>query len=248
MFRNFVLFAAMLVGICDSAFADLTTVGFDSGFNGAPVVLDQFGNALSGGTSANGNGTVLQLGYYDAATIANNFLGNWVALSGEGSLNNAVIPGGASVNPTNETYNQTSIGDLFANFNGSGHDGTGAFAITLNFTAGSNTSGNSLPNSNTIPLALRFYNGTTIANSTFYNVVSDDLWLWKTPNTPPVNVNMSLQDVGLEWLSISLGQNTNTAFHTTVSLAAVPEPSTWATGALTLTALGLAAYRRRRAR
>lgn len=222
-------------------YADQTTVSFDSG--GQAIYDQNTGamNALSGGTAANGDGTVLQLGYYDAATTANNFAGNWVPLSGEGSLNTAVIPGGPVTNPTNETYNQTSIGDLTAN-----GAGNATFAISLNFVAGNATSGNSLPSSTTIPLALRFYNGASIATSTFYNVVSDDLWLWKTPNTPPVNVNISLNDLNLEWLSIGLGQAGNTAFHTTIPLSQIPEPGTIAAASACAVGLVVAALRRRR--
>jgi hypothetical protein len=215
--------------------ADTTTVSFDSG---TKTLFDQNTgamNALTGGTSANGNGCVLQLGYYDGASIANNFLGNWVPLSGELSLNTAVIPGGASVNPTGETYNHTSIGDMTAN-----GAGNGTFAISLDFVMGSATSGNSLPSSTTIPLSIRFYNATTIGGSSFYNVVSDDLWLWKTPATPPAVVTISLDDLSLEWLSIAMGQNANTAFHTTV---AVPEPSTYAL--MLAGAVGFLALRRR---
>jgi hypothetical protein len=223
--------------------ADTTTVSFDSG---SQFVYDQntaATNKLTGGTSANGNGTVLQLGYYNAATVANNFQGTWVPLSGEMSLNTAVIPGGATVNPSGETYNQTTIGDL--NFNGAAD---GQFALSLNFVLGNATSGNSLPASSNVPLALRFYNGTTTANSTFYNVVSDDQWLWKQPVVPPSTVTISLSDSGLEWLSTYLGQSINTKFHTTISLAAVPEVSTVTCALLCGVALGLHAIRRRRAR
>jgi hypothetical protein len=124
--------------------ADQTTVSFDSG--GLQVFDQNTGamNPLTGGTTADGNGTVLQLGYYDAATTANNFLGNWVPLSGETSLNTAVIPntGIPPQNPSGEHYNQTSIGDM----NASGA-GNGTFAISLDFVAGNATSGNSLPSS-----------------------------------------------------------------------------------------------------
>lgn len=193
--------------------ADTTTVSFDSG---SATLSDQVSTPLSGGTALNGDGDVLQLGYYSSATTSNNFQGTWIPLSGQGSANTAVIPGGPVTNPTNETYNQTSIGDLTSN-----GASTGQFAISLDFVQGNATSGNSLPAAG-VPLAIRFYNGTTIANSTFYNVVSDDLWVWKTPNTPPTTVTPSLNDSGLEWLSIALGQTADTAFRTTISLSAGP--------------------------
>lgn len=194
-------------------------------------------NALSGGGAGDGNGDVLQLGYYSAATLVNNFAGTWVPLSGQTSLNTAIVPGS---NPS-EPYNATSIGDLTVN-----GAADGSFALSLNFVAGSPTSGNSFPAAG-VPLALRFYNGTSIANSTFYNVVSDDLWVWKTPVTPPTNVTISLDDLGLEWQSIALGQAANTAFHTTIPITAVPEPSTWVAGALVAATLAAVARRRVRA-
>lgn len=223
-----------------SALADQTTVSFDSG---TQLVFDQntaTSNPLTAGLSGNGDGAVLQLGYYDAATLLNNFGGNWIPLSGATSPNTAVIPGGAPVNPTGETYNQTSIGDLVANGASSGQ-----FALSLNFVSGNATSGNSLPSSPTVPLALRFYNAPTIGGSTFYNVVSDDLWVWKTPTTPPASITISLNDLGLEWQSVAIGQSANTAFHTTIPTA-VPEVSTVACAFLCAGGLGLHAYRRRR--
>jgi hypothetical protein len=216
-------------------YAQTTTVSLDSG---SVSVFNQASTPLSGGSALiDGDGAVLQLGYYDAATTANNFAGNWVPLTGQTSANIAIVPGSSPAEP----YNATSIGDTTAN---GGSDGT-FFLSGLNFTVGDLTSGNSLPASNTIPLAIRFYNGTTIATSTFFNVVSDDLWLWKTPSTPAVNVALSLDDPNLEWLSIAQGQNANTAFHTTVTNTAIPEPSTIASLFIGASSLGLALIRRR---
>ena len=193
------------------------TVGFDSGDQ---TMLDHLTASLSGSSTLDGNGTVLQLGYYSGATIANNFLGTWVPLSGEGSLNNG---GSILTSSPTETFNKTSIGDL--NFQGAGN---GTFALSLTFVVGNAGTGNSLPSSTAIPLAIRFYEGYTIATSSFYNVVSDDTWLWKTPATAPSDptLNMSLNDAGLEWQSIVVsGQAAGTAFHTSI---AIPEPSTFA--------------------
>ena len=198
--------------------ADTTTVNLESGDQ---AVYDQNTaamNPLSGGTSANGDGDVLQLGYYSNATVANNFAGTWIPLTGETSPNTATIP-----NSGGEKFNQTSIGDITQN----GGANATFFISNLNFIAGDATSGNNLPPSSAIPLALRFYNNTSIATSTYYNVVSDDLWVWKAPATPPSIVNVSLNDVHLEWLSEAMGQTMNTDFHTTIPLQSVPEPATW---------------------
>jgi hypothetical protein len=217
--------------------ADITGVSFDSG---SQMVFNQASALLTGGTTNDGDGAVLQLGYYSTATAGNNFAGTWTPLSGQTSLNTATIAGSVPA----EQYNHTSIGDL--NVNGAGN---GTFAISLNFNTLDSTSNNNLPSSPTIPLSIRFYNGTTIASSTFYNVVSDNLWLWKTPATPPAAVTMSLNDTGLQWLSIAMGGAAGTAFHTTIiNPAAIPEPSTVASmilGGGALSALVFARARRR---
>jgi hypothetical protein len=211
---------------------DATRVTLDSGGNGEQV-FDQNNVTLTAGTSADGDGAVLQLGYYSGASTGNNFAGTWIALSGEGSLNTATVTGSSPA----IGYNETSIGDITAE-----GAGPGQFALTLDFVSGSATSGNSLPSSTTIPLSVRFYNGTTIANSTHYNVVSNDLWLWENPTTPPNVINISLGDLGLEWESIVVyGQAANSEFHTTIP---VPEPSTIFIAALSTAAVGWNALRR----
>jgi hypothetical protein len=224
-------------------YADKTTVSFDSGDYAIFDNPDLHGGGdvpLTGGSlMVDGDGTVLQLGYYDGATTANNFLGNWVPLTGETSLNTATIPGSSPPEP----YNRTSIGDITVKFAG---DAT--FAMSLNFELGNAASSNSLPAvGSTPPLAIRFYNNTTIASSTYYNVVSDDSWLWSAPsiNDPFVNVTISLNDLNLEWLSTALGQGAESAFHTTIPLANVPEPATWA-GSLLMSAALSSCIRRRR--
>jgi hypothetical protein len=220
----------------------LTTVNFDSG---GQMVYDQnliTPTLLTAGPTGDGNGAVIQLGYYSAATISNNFAGTWIPLTGQTSPNTAIVTG------STEMYNQTSIGDTTMNV---GLSGNGVFAIGVNFRPGDPTAGNNLPTSTTIPLAIRFYNGTSIASSTFYNVVSDDGWLWRTPSNPPTNpvipISLDDQNPDLEWLSIAQGQSANTAFHTTISLAAVPEPATVGVGILCAASLfGSALLRRAR--
>lgn len=249
MSRHALILACVIVAITVQLVdADQTTVSFDSGAGGAPRVFNENLSTmipLSAGTALDGDGAVLQLGYYDGATTGNNFLGNWVPLSGEGSLNTAVVPGSNDLEP----YNKTSIGDVSSSFIGSGFNGTGAFGLSLNFVVGNASSGNNLPNSTTIPLAIRFYNASTIGTSTYYNVVSDDSWTWKAPTPTSSNVTISLDDVNpnLEWLSIVQGQAANTAFHTTIPLTAVPEPGTVAAGVLAAaTMIGAAVSRRRK--
>src|SRR6516162_2581047 len=125
----------ILLSAWSLGFADQTTVAFDSG---SQTLGNQSAVPLSGGSpTLDGDGDVLQLGYYSAATTANNFLGTWIPLSGAGSANTAVIPQGNNhANPQNITYNQTSTGDLMVN-----GAGNATFAISLDFVAGNATSG-----------------------------------------------------------------------------------------------------------
>jgi hypothetical protein len=210
--------------------ADTTTVSMDSG---GLQLFNQGNTLLNGGTSADGDGVVLQLGYFTGA----NFTGNFIPLTGEGSLNTDPIPGSS---PANEPMNKTSIGDLTS------EGGTnGEFWLPeLDFVAGSGTSGNNLPASMT-QLAIRFYNGTTIANSTFYNTVTDAAWKWVNPATPPSTVTLSLADSGLVWESIVRGMDANTAFHTSIATA-IPEPTTVTSMLIGAGMLAGAILRRRR--
>ncbi len=76
----------ILTTLCCLALARLataqsnTTVNMDSG---GELMMNQGNTALTAGSILDGNGDILQLGYYTGATSAgNNFLGTWVPLTG----------------------------------------------------------------------------------------------------------------------------------------------------------------------
>ena len=215
-----------------SGLANTTVVNIDSGSN---TLVSNNGTTIltGGGATTNGDGDVIQLGYYSGATAGNNFNGTWVPLTGTFS--------------GNSSYVTTSVGDYFA-----GGAGNGSFALAnLVFDpSGGSVNGNNLPSSSSIPLAVRFYNGTTIGagtngaggNSTFFNAVSNDSWLWKTPGpsapTPPT-LNLSLDDTGTKLQSGTWTLGGNLA--TSIAISGVPEP----TRALLLGLGGLGLFFRR---
>jgi hypothetical protein len=181
-----------------ASFAQMqTTVNWSNTSDGALKNSDN-ATLLLAGTSVDGDGFVLELGYYDQATIGNNFTGTWVPLTGQ--------------NSANEVYGNTSIGDT-----GGGPDGR--FSLVTTFVQGSTSQGEDLPSATTIPLTIRFYNATSTDTATAYGAVSNDAWLWKIPSTLPgetINISISGSTTGLEWLGGGSGYYTNTA---------IPEPS-----------------------
>lgn len=193
----------------------ITTVNFDSG--GTLDVRNSNGTTqlTAGVLNTNGDGAVLQLGYFNSGTAATPFSGTWVPLTGAGGANSG--------------FATTSIGDLVAN----GANGNGLFANSVTFdpaVAGRNAS---LPAAG-MPLGIRIYNNTSLATSTFYLTISSGAanWLWQTPANAPLNpvLNLSFDDNvlvrenGTAAGSALPAQNLRPAntFSTTIP---VPEPS-----------------------
>lgn len=111
---------------------------------------------LSAGSSALGDGTLVQLGYYSSATQASPFSGIWVTLA------------------------TTSIGDDLV-------DVSGKFATTSTLIGGAFAA----PAVGT-PLAVRFFDGVSVATSSYFNAVSDSSggWNFVAPTDPTPNINI----------------------------------------------------------
>jgi len=206
--------------------AAITSVNLDA--TGDVKIANSNGTTLlTGGTYALDNdGAVLQLGYFSSATVANNFNGTWVALTGEGSLNTA--------------FNNTTFGDTNGSFPFN-DTGDGQFSLTVNFELGSGTSGNSLPTAGT-PLAIRFYNSTSVAGATFFETISNDLWLWQAPLNPPFSpsIDLYISDSGGELQS---GGPAPVSGNIATTIPVVPEPTS-----IALMMLGLVSLTTRRRR
>ena len=186
---------------------------------------------ITGGTAADHNGAVLQLGYFDSATTGNLFAGNWIPITGENSLNTA--------------FNNTRVGDYTANgaADGSFAFSSGASPGTL-FTQAVPTSFVALPPGGAF-LAMRFYDNTTIGTSTFYETVANALWKWVSPASPTANVAISFDDAGgagLRLQSTTLAP-IGTNIRATLPNVTAPEPTS---AALLMVGLVSLASRRRR--
>jgi hypothetical protein len=189
---------ALLLVVARAQAQKTVTVVWQNSANG--LLRDRIGTALTPGTTAGGDGVVLQLGYYTKGTASNPFHGIFVALTGEGSANS--------------DFQSTSIGDLAGG-------PAGQLNMVNTFTEGSTTTGADLPTAGT-PLVIRFYDGTTIAASTSFNDVSGGAkWAWISPSESPGSlVLISLSESGLVWRG-----GTASSFAATVSKTQAVIPS-----------------------
>lgn len=143
--------------------------------NPSAILMDNNSNPLSAGTLAAGDGSLVQLGYYDRAILANPFRGDWVALA------------------------SSTIGD-------DGQEIAGRFSTT--------TILGGVPFAEPpvgTPLAIRFYDGTSVATSTFFNAVSDTTggWNYVSPSDPAAVINMVINKVsGIEFQNTGVFQTT----------------------------------------
>lgn len=192
--------AVILIG-CNAAVTAATTIEITLASNSV-VLSDNGGKPLSAGTAINGDGTILQLGYYSNATTINPFAGAWVLMSGPG------------------TVFQTTIGDA--------DQTAGGFKLDLVFTEGALDF--TAPAVGT-PLALRFYDSTSIATATYFNAVSDTtgVFNWVAPSDPQSSASLTFLTDGIVWQG-----GAGSASHTTI---VVPEPSCFLLSVLGLGAL-----------
>lgn len=177
------IYSALIFTITALA-ADAATVAINWSVSSNPsaLLLDSNSNPLSAGSAATGDGTLVQLGYYDQAIITNPFRGNWVVLA------------------------STTMGD-------DGLEVSGRFSTTTIL------GGTPFPEPSAgTPLAIRFYDGTSVGTSTYFNAVGNTSggWNFVTPSDPAPVMNIVIDKVsGIKFQS-------GDVFKTQI---AIPEPS-----------------------
>lgn len=152
--------------------------------SGSPDLLkDRDGNLIDAGSTSNGDGSVVTLGYFDMATTANPFNGNWIPLT-EG----------------------TRIGDSSSGYGYS----NGTFSFTTVFTKNSDNvsvypsqpatyqvnaqrviTDSTPPGGH--PICIRFYDRTSTGPSARYNTVHGPDWKWPVFSSGiPVNLRLKI--------------------------------------------------------
>lgn len=185
--------------------------------NESTTIKDSAGVALTSGVgTVQGDGAIIQLGYFSTST--NSFSGTWTAIAGVGSLN-------PSLNPRVGDFDtQSDIPDGF-------------FSISVTFDDGNGTDVG-IPAADT-QLAIRFYDTTSEAGlaTADYNTVTNDLWTFNALADPaPTKRTLDITQASGTTVWQDGGAN---AFKTTIT--PVPEPSSAA-----LLGLGMAALLLRR--
>ncbi len=184
---------------------------------------DQNGVLLPEGPDAtNSDGALVQLGYFSAASSANNFTGTWMPLTGFGPAGRTTI--GDSANPTGRGDGRIGFNTTFhwGTTNGDVYDPATAEPGKAYITQSSVQFSDTLPPNGQV-LSIRFYDSTDSSGK--YNTVSSDTWLWQSPTDVGQVVLISIPNSTLEWESVSVFGLTGTEFRTVI---AIPEPSTFA--------------------
>jgi hypothetical protein len=196
------------IGYLSNYVATAATLNLGIGISSLGLVSLTGVPLTSGLANVDGDGAILQIGYYTLATPLSPFAGQWVPITGP------------------DTPYPTTIGD-------SGYP-DGLTKSTNFLIAG--TFGFVEPAVGT-PLALRFYNSTSLASSTYFNAVAatDGSFTWVAPSDPLSFAGIDLPNSNIIWQD-----GAGSAYRTTI---AIPEP----TFSIFLAfSVGLLATRRRR--
>jgi len=138
---------------------------------------------LTAGTSANGDGAIVELGYFTGSVSSAGFSGAWIPLSGPASANAGIA--------------STSIGDTDSFTAGA----YGFFTAQIDFDAES-VDFSSFQDTPPVGarLAVAIYDATTFQAATSFTVATNDAWQWKPLSLLPDVVSINLNAPGTVWL------------------------------------------------
>lgn len=163
------------------------TLSYGNQTGGNTYLRDNNGVPLTSGTKAvDGDGAIIQIGYYSLATTSDPFAGNWVALAGPGT-----------------GVETKTVGDL---------NGTPGIVGGNAVLAAKGPGSGSYPVIST-PIVIRFYNGTSLASSTHYNAVTLSDWYWLSPTTDN-GILLAIWDASL--IPMTWEGGSGSAFRTTL--------------------------------
>jgi len=169
--------------------------------NAANPMLNEAGTPLTGGTAALGDGSIIQLGYFN--TSIDDPSAVWTPIAGLGT--SGIING-----------HDLRVGD----FSGGFDVGNGFFSVDVTFSDSDTLEG--LPTADT-QLAVRFYDTTDASslNTAKFNTVTNANFKYEAFSDPS-----SGTDIDLASTSTNIWQDSANPFKTTIT--AVPEPSSFA--------------------
>jgi hypothetical protein len=213
--RFFKLLAGALLGVMGGvASADVTRVEvtYINGFSWEDPITDSDGIPLTAGGPDNDDGAIFQVGYFrevshllDPASFSENDWTQFTPLTGQGSPNVERYPttiGGM------DSRAEGPFGFLFY---------PSAVAIELDTEID-----DGIPVETSARLGVRFFNGTTLENSTEFNIVTSNDPLWLLPEPEPSPSTSAVLDLDVHALVWAAG--VERAFQTALSLT--PEPGT----------------------
>lgn len=207
---------------CSSSYGAITAVNtqYTDDFAFATPITNDLGVPLSAGGIANGDGAIIQIGYFmgvpaatDPATFTPADWAAFVPLTGEGSAN---------------PHFDTTIGD---GVGGTGFPENGFFSIGVTFDTAPATG----PAATGLPAApsrigIRYWDGISLASSTRYNVVTanNSGWILQAPSDTVIPPSNAAMDPALATGALTLVWLDNSS----PFMTSIPEPSTSLLGLL----------------
>ena len=140
----------------------------ETDLSSAILLKDRNGTHLDAGSSSNGDGVLVTLGYFDLATTANPFTGTWIPLTFGTRLGDS----SSGYGYTDGTFSFTTVFTKNSNVVNVYPNEPASYNVNSQITIESNA-----PPTNH-PICVRFYDRTITGPSARYNTVTGPQWKW----------------------------------------------------------------------